>query len=93
MINILPMILALIGGLVIGAVFYGGLWWTVKKRLTSSHAGIWFMLSFWLRLAIATAGFYLIGQGDWKRFLVCFLGFLIARILVTLLTKERNYAT
>lgn len=82
----------LLAGLALGTFFYGGLYWTVKKGLTSHYAGWWFATSLWLRLFIAAIGFYMVGQGDWKRFLVCFIGFVIARIAVTLLTKDPRHA-
>lgn len=79
-------------GLLLGTVFYGGLYWTVKKCLASDHAGWWFTASLWLRLGIAAGGFYLIGLDSWQRYLICFIGFIIARIAVTLLTKEPRHA-
>jgi F1F0 ATPase subunit 2 len=79
-------------GLVLGAIFYGGLWWTVQKGLTSDYAGWWFTLSLWARLGIAAGGFYLVADGDWKRILVCFAGFITSRIAVTLLTKDPQNA-
>lgn len=75
-------------GLALGAVFYGGLYWTVQKGLASNYAPLWFVGSFWLRLSIAVGGFYLVAQGDWRQVLVCLTGFLIARIAVSLLTKD-----
>lgn len=75
-------------GLLLGAIFYGGLWWTVKKGVASHYAGLWFTASLWLRLSVAAGGFYLIGQDDWQRYLICFAGFIAARIAVTLLTKD-----
>lgn len=75
-------------GLALGTIFYGGLYWTVKKGLTSHYAGWWFTTSLWLRLGIAAGGFYLVAQGDWRRMLICLAGFLIARVAVTMLTKD-----
>lgn len=84
--------LALAAGIVLGLIFYGGLWWTVQKGLTSAYAPWWFMLSFWLRLAIALGGFYVVAQGDWKNLLACFAGFMLGRIALRLLTKGPAHA-
>lgn len=86
------MALALGAGIVLGLIFYGGLWWTVTRGLTSSHAHWWFLGSFWLRLAIALGGFYIVAQGDWKNLLICFAGFILARVAVRLLTKDPAHA-
>lgn len=87
------MIATILGaGLLLGTIFYGGLYWTVKKGLASNHAGWWFTASLWLRLGIAAGGFYLIGQDDWQRYVICFVGFIIARVAVVLLTKDPRHA-
>ncbi len=74
-------------GLLLGAVFFGGLWWTVRKGMRAQRTGFWFLTSLWLRTGIVLAGFYFIGHGYWQRLLVCLLGFFIARLIVTRLTR------
>jgi len=82
----LSLVLALGAGGVIGAMFFGGLWWTVRKGLTSKKPSLWFFGSLVVRTIIALAGFYLVSGGQWKRLLACLLGFVIARIIVIRLT-------
>jgi F1F0 ATPase subunit 2 len=84
--EMLPLIFAGITGLLIGAIFFGGLWWTVRKGLFSKQPALWFVGSMLLRTGIALAGFYFVGRGDWERLLTCLLGFVIARFVVTWLT-------
>ena len=38
-------------------------------------------------MSIALAGFYLCRGGHWERLLLCLLGFVIARLVVTWLTR------
>ena len=83
----LPLLLAGAAGLVLGAIFFGGLWWTVRKGLSSRQPALWFFGSMLLRMGIALAGFYFVGRGDWRRLLACLLGFVIARFVVTWLTR------
>jgi F1F0 ATPase subunit 2 len=78
--------LALVAGLGLGAIFYGGLWWTVRKGVSSTRPALWFVGSLLLRTSIALAGFYLVGRGHWEWLLACLLGFVIARVMVTRLT-------
>jgi len=75
----------LAGGL-IGTVFFGGLWLTVQKGLTSEHPALWFFGSTLLRTGFALAGFYFIAQGDWRKILLGLLGFFISRVMITRLT-------
>ena|ERR1017187_3027353 len=80
--DILALALALSTGVLLGVFFLGGLWWTVRKGITSERPAIWFLGSLVLRTGLTLAGFYLVAQGHWSRLLVCLLGFLIARIIV-----------
>jgi F1F0 ATPase subunit 2 len=83
----LGLILSMVAGLGLGAVFYGGLWWTVRRGLTSPSPALWFIGSLLLRTGLTLGGFYLVSDGQWQRLLFCLLGFVIARPVVTRLTR------
>jgi F1F0 ATPase subunit 2 len=76
----------LLAGGLIGTVFFGGLWLTVQKGLTSENPALWFFASSLLRTGFALAGFYFVSQGDWRKILLGLLGFFIARVVITRLT-------
>ncbi len=78
--------LSLVAGLLLGAIFFAGLWWTVRKSVSSKQPALWFFASLLLRMCIALAGFYFVGHGHWERLVACLLGFVIARFMVTRLT-------
>jgi F1F0 ATPase subunit 2 len=78
----LSWILPLAGGLLIGALFFGGLWWTVRKGISSQRPALWFLFSMLARTGIALLGFYLVGREHWERWLPCLIGFTLARLLV-----------
>ena len=81
------LVLAWVAGLLLGAIFFGGLWWTIRKGLFSKRSALWFPGSLVLRTSIALAGFYFVAGGHWERLLVCVLGFVMARLIVTWLTR------
>ncbi len=83
-----PFVLAGLAGLLLGAIFFGGLWWTVRKGLTAKQPALWFLGSTLLRMGIALAGFYFVGRSDWQRLLACLAGFVVARFVVTWLTRQ-----
>lgn len=83
----LSLALALVAGIMLGTIFFGGLWWTVRKGVSSKRPALWFLVSFLLRMSIAMSGFYFIGREHWERLLACLLGFIIARLVVTRLTR------
>ena len=74
--------LALLVGALLGGFFFGGLWWTVQKGTVSEWPALWFLGSLLLRTTVVLAGFYVVLQGHWSRFVACLLGFVIARIFV-----------
>jgi F1F0 ATPase subunit 2 len=87
MINeMLKLVAALASGVLLGAIFFGGLWWTVRRGVTSKRPALWFCGSLLLRTGIVLAGFYFVTGGHWQRLLACLLGFVIARRIVTRLS-------
>jgi F1F0 ATPase subunit 2 len=82
------LIWAFIVGLLLGVLFFGGLWFTVKKIISSKTPGLLMVGSFILRITIVLAGFYFIGLGDWKKLIACLTGFMVARFTVIYLTKS-----
>ena len=73
---------ALLAGAMLGVFFFGGLWWSVQKGVSSERAGLWFFGSLLLRNIITLAGFYFVSRDHWPRLVACLLGFLIARVIV-----------
>jgi F1F0 ATPase subunit 2 len=89
-----PLILALLilvgsllAGVLLGAFFFGGLWWTIQMRSPSQWSGLLFAGSLLVRMAVAVTGFYFMSHGDWRRLVACLAGFLLARIAVTRLIR------
>ncbi len=78
---------ALVAGVLLGAIFFGGLWWTVRQGVSSKRVVLWFLGSMLLRTCIVLLGFYFVLGGNWKRLLAGLLGFIIARLIVTRLTQ------
>ena len=80
--DILALGMALLAGALLGAFFFGGLWWTVQKGAASDMPAVWFLVSLLLRTGIVLGGIYLVSQGHWSRAVACLVGFLIARTVV-----------
>jgi F1F0 ATPase subunit 2 len=81
-------LLAGAAGLGLGALFFGGLWWTVRRGLRTNQPALWFLLSLLLRLVVLLAGVYVVGQGHWQRLLACLLGIVTARLILYGLTRQ-----
>ena len=83
----LMLVLAFGAGALLGGFFFGGLWWTVQKGITSKRPGLWFFGSMLLRTGITLAGFYGVAADQWQRFLACLAGFIAARFIVVRLSR------
>lgn len=85
--EILSLATAGAAGLLLGAIFFGGLWWTVVRGMSSRSPALWFLGSKLLRTAIVLGGFYLTGRDHWERWLMCLLGFVLARLIAWRLAR------
>ena len=79
----LTLFFAWVAGFLLGAFFFGGLWWTVRRCVLSSRPARLVLVSLLLRMSIVLAGFYFIGHGNWQRIVVSLLGFIMARFILT----------
>jgi F1F0 ATPase subunit 2 len=86
----LRLLVPLLVGMVLGAIFFGGLWWTVQRAVSARWVALWFFASLLLRTGIVLGGFYLACGDDWQRWLAALLGFVMARIVVTRLTRPKT---
>jgi F1F0 ATPase subunit 2 len=93
MIDPLTLLLAWMAGGVLGALFFGGLWWTVRRVVSAKQPALWIFGSLLLRTSAAVAGFYVVSGPHWDRLLSCLLGFVMARLLVTRLTRSSGEST
>ena len=78
----LRLVLALVTGVLLGVLFFGGLWWTIRKAITSRQPARWLLCGKLLRTSITLAGFYFVSGGRWTSLLTCLVGFVLGRLLV-----------
>jgi len=90
--ELVQIVMVLLAGMLLGALFFGGLWWTVRKGLSARQPALWFGASLLVRTAVVLAGFYFIAGPDWKRLLLCLFGFIVARFMVMRVTGARRMA-
>jgi F1F0 ATPase subunit 2 len=76
-----------VAGVLLGGIFFGGLWWTVRNGLTSKQPGLWFLGSLVARTTVVLVGFFYASGGRWQQLLSCLIGFLAARAIVIRLSR------
>ena len=77
--DLVSLMIALMGGVVLGAVAFGGLWWTVRRLPTAASPALLTVGSLVARLGISVLGFYIIGAGSWGRLLASLVGYILVR--------------
>jgi F1F0 ATPase subunit 2 len=84
-----PLMLAvsLVAGFASGCMFFGALWWTVRRGVAARVPALWFLVSFAVRTGIVLSAFYFVSQGDGGRLMACLVGFVMARFLVIRVTQ------
>jgi len=70
-------------GVVLGIVFFGGLWITVQKMATARQPAVLFLLSVIARMAIVLGGIWYVTRGAPGAVLACLAGFFVVRLLAT----------
>ena len=76
----MSVIACVLAGGALGAMFFGGLWWTVRSALASANPGLWLIVSSALRMAALLAAFYLICRIEWWGLIAALAGFLLVRM-------------
>ncbi len=76
------MAVAFLAGIWLGAVYFSGLWLTVRRLPRSRYPVLLLLASYVGRMALVLFGFYIVMDGYWERAAACLAGFLLARALV-----------
>jgi F1F0 ATPase subunit 2 len=85
--HMVPLLWAGVAGIALGTMFYGGLWWTIRKSVASPQPALWVFVSLLVRMGGALAGFYFVAGTHWELLVVCLVGFIVARGGVTWMTR------
>jgi len=80
--ELMELVLAGVAGTLLGVIFFGGLWWTVRECIVTQRSTLWLLGSWLLRMGTVMIGFYYIGHEHWQRLMAALLGFIIARLIV-----------
>jgi len=82
MTELLKISVATLGGFALGAFFFVGLWWTVRRGVVAAQPAVVFLGSMIFRTLVVMVGFYYLGRGDWRNVAGSLTGFVLARFLV-----------
>ena len=69
-------------GLMLGLVYFGGLWMTVRHVVHSNIPGVVLLVSWLARTALVLGGLWLVSSGRLQAILAFMIGFLVARFIL-----------
>jgi F1F0 ATPase subunit 2 len=74
-----PLVLASVGGLLLGILYFGDLWMTVRRLPTTPFPALFILGSFVGRIGLFLGGLYWLTAGQAPCALACLGGILVAR--------------
>lgn len=73
----------LLWGFLLGAFYFGGLWLTLKRLTVVKNQALWMLGSLLIRNLLVAVGFYPVVLQGWQPTLICLVGFLVIRFILT----------
>jgi F1F0 ATPase subunit 2 len=80
--NSAQLLLSFLTGVIVGGLYFGGLWYTVRRLPTTRHPALLAVGSFTLRLALLLAAIYFLTTTHWSSVFSALAGILLARTLL-----------
>jgi len=78
---------AVISGMALGLVYFGGLWLTVRRLPCVARPALLMACSYLGRLGVTITGFCVLGAGSWQRLLALLCGFMVTRTVLVRICK------
>lgn len=88
--SLFDMTVALVGGMMLGALYFSLLWLTIEFLQSKRNPWITAVLSFWTRLGMAAAGFYFLMAGRLENLAACLVGLLLMRQAFLYFTRRKE---
>lgn len=76
------MIVSFLIGLLLGVLYFGGLYFSTQKFSSVKRPALFMILSFVLRMGILIAGFYYLSKSGYKNILIGLLGVMLVRFIM-----------
>ncbi len=74
--------LALVVGIGLGTIYYGGLWLTTRAIPNAKSPTLLVFSSYLVRIIVALFGFYLLAYRGWQSVVLGLMGFVVVRIVL-----------
>ncbi len=75
-------------GVLLGMVFFGGLFWTVQRGLQSQRPALTFVVSYFVRIFFVAICFWWMASHQWGSLPTCLCALVATRSVFTRLTRR-----
>jgi len=82
------MVYSFFGGIILGLIFFGGLYYTTQKLPKAKKPALLMFSSITIRMIILVGGLYLIFSNEISRLLIAILGVFISKYIVVKYVKK-----
>ncbi len=82
-------ITGLAAGALLGGLYFGGLWWSVRRIRNIEHKKLFLFFSWLFRSVVLCGGLFLLAHHDSQMLLGAAAGLLTARFLIVRIVKQR----
>ncbi|WP_414733721.1 ATP synthase subunit I [Acetobacterium carbinolicum] len=76
------MMIGFAGGVLLGIVFFGGLYWTVQRVGSTKYPGPFMLVSAVVRMVVLLLGIYFLGSNDISRVLAVLAGVVMVKFIM-----------
>ena len=76
-------------GVILGVIFFGGLYWTVQKLTKVKHPSVLMTCSLLFRMAVLLSVLFYVSKSGYKGILYALLGMFLVRVIMTLIIKKQ----
>lgn len=84
------MVFGFIGGIFLGIIFFGGLYWSVNKLTKVKRPAFLMIISALVRMSILIGGIYFIAGDDIKKILSILGGVVLVKIIMILTVQKKS---
>lgn len=77
-------------GVVLGIVFFGGLFWTIQRGVQSQRPALTFAVSYFVRFFAIGISFWLMASNHWGSIPACLCALVATRYVFTRLTRREQ---
>jgi len=83
------MIVGFIGGILLGIIFFGGLYWSVNQLTKVQYPAALMIVSALVRMGIILFGVYLLADNNIKNVLAILIGIILVKVIMIFIVQKK----